>query len=478
MADEDDTIVAGGFAVFVDGRLVKIIGTRMPEWNMVGLQVDPRSEARASGSNPRVRPTGRRLCRGRNQRVRLPPNAPRRGYPLASAMDPSVRSAMASDRSTEPLRGGAKLVIAHLTAGLAVACSPSPRFLAGPVTSAPTTAPSAPSAHAAPGRFCPGATPDEGRLVEAIRVTHSARAAEVEELIVGSSKRAIRVDRDEGEDGRQVEVLRAQPGCRPVSDAVANDRIRRALDTFFTRKDARPHRGRRGMVVASIGCEERGELLVSLGLGLGIGEILRATYRVGAHAAVLVVEGAALAHVDLDGDGRRDVVWFAPNRHVAVRFTSRRKAIETTLEVPESEDTDYSFAAAPSLATSFALVRAYRGHTGSIALEERLRWDGTAFVAVERLDDDGFEGRYEAARVSELAVLDDPIAGGIGKLHSATVRCARVGAIDATCEQAFASAVGALTAGGVADAEEIVRAALGWRPCADASPAHGIAPTP
>jgi len=305
--------------------------------------------------------------------------------------------------------------------------------------------------------------------MDRLGAAHEARASELQSLIVGSTKRVISPD---AADALTVEELRGYPLCPPSSEAVIRDRVSRALDALFTKKEARPHRERRAMVVASVGCEEGGRLLVSLGLGLGVGESVQATYQVDARSAKLVVDGLALAHADLDGDGHRDVIWRGPDRHIVVRFAgSGKPPLKTPLMVPESDDTSYFFAGAPSLESAFALVRAYRTFNGSSKLEERLRWNGKQFVTVDRLTDDDFEARYEAARERELAVLDDSMFGGFGKLHGDLEHCASLTTIDAACATVFDSAVSALTKGGIADSDARtgLRSYLGWQPCPEAS---------
>lgn len=274
----------------------------------------------------------------------------------------------------------------------------------------------------------------------------------------------------DGGDSLAVEELRRSSACPASSENVLRTRIARAIDAFFATKAARPHRGLRARVVASIGCEDEGSLLVSLGLGLGVGQSLWATFEVEERHAVFVAGGRAIAHEDLDGDGLRDVIWLPPDRHVAVRFASNERSartLQTGLDVPESEDTDSFFAGAPSLESAFALVLAYRTFNGSSLIERRLRWNGKEFVDVSRLTDDDFETRYETARERELAVLDDPISGGFGKLRSELDRCAQLTTVDIACKTAFDSAVAKLTTGGISesDAREALRSYLGWQRC-------------
>jgi hypothetical protein len=297
-----------------------------------------------------------------------------------------------------------------------------------------------------------------------VRAAHDARASELHELIVGSSKRVIR---EAGGEELTVEELSRSPSCAPSSETVLRDRVSRALDAFFTKKEARPHRGRRGMVVASVGCEEAGRVLVSLGLGLGVGESVQATYQVDDRRAKLVVDGRAFAHADLDGDGHRDVIWQALDRHIAVRFAGSERTLKTPLKVPESDDTDDYVAGAPLLKSAFALVLAYRTSNGSSVIKERLRWNGEQLDPVDRLIDDDFEARYEAARERELAVLDDSMLGGFGKLRVDLEHCASLTTIDAACTTVFENATCTLTKGGIvdSDARTILRTYLGWQPC-------------
>ncbi|MBX3192120.1 MAG: hypothetical protein KF819_34345 [Labilithrix sp.] len=297
-----------------------------------------------------------------------------------------------------------------------------------------------------------------------LEAAHDARASELQSLILGSTKRVISAD---GGDALTVEELRGYPLCPASSETVIQDRVSRALDALFTKKEARPHRDMRAKVVASVGCEEAGRLLVSLRLGLGIGESVQATYQVDDRSAKLVVDGLALAHADLDGDGHRDVIWHAPDRHIAVRFTGSEKTLKTPLNVPEYGDTDYSFAGAPSLKSAFAMVRAYKTFNRSFSVEERLRWDGKQFVVVDRLTDDDFEARYEVARERELAVLDDSVFGGFGKLRVDLEHCASLTTIDAACTSVFESAASTLTKGGIADSDARagLRSYLGWQQC-------------
>ena len=154
-----------------------------------------------------------------------------------------------------------------------------------------------------------------------------------------------------------------------------------------------------------------------------------------------------------------------------MRFAGNGKPLKTTLKVPESDDTDSFFAGAPSLESAFALVLAYRTFNGSSAIKERLRWNGKQFVTVDRLTDDDFEARYEAARERELAVLDDSMIGGFGKLHRDLEYCASLTTIDAACTAVFESAASALAKGGIADsdARTSLRAYLGWQPCPQTS---------
>jgi hypothetical protein len=238
--------------------------------------------------------------------------------------------------------------------------------------------------------------------------------------------------------------------------------VARALDAFFNKKEARLHRDRRGMVAVDIGCQEAGTLLVSLSLGIGVGESVHATYRVDEKRAPPIVDGPALAHADLDGDGQRDVVWTTPDGHLAVRFADR--TLTTPLKVPESEDTDFFFAGAPALERAFALVIAYRAFNGTSEIKERARWDGKQFVSVDRLDE-AFEAKYESARGRELAVLDDAMFGGFGQLRGELERCANT--IGPSCTAVFDKTVSLLTKGGVSypDARAGLRSFLGWHTC-------------
>lgn len=319
-----------------------------------------------------------------------------------------------------------------------------------------------------PESLCAGGPRDITAVLNPLHAAHDARASELQSLIVGSTQRVIRAD---GGEALTVEELRRHPSCPPSSEAVLHDRVSRALDALFTKKEARSHGDRRAMVVASVGCEEAGRLLVSLGLGLGVGESVQATYQVDDRSAKLVVDGLALAHGDLDGDGHRDLIWRAPDRHIAVRFTGSERTLKTPLKVPESDDTDYSFAGAPSLESAFALVLAHRTFNGSSEIEERLRWNGKQFVAVDRLTDDGFEARYAAARERELAVLDDSMFGGFGKLRIDLERCANLTTIDAGCATVFENATATLTKGGIANSEArtALRSYLGWQRCPQGS---------
>jgi hypothetical protein len=300
-----------------------------------------------------------------------------------------------------------------------------------------------------------------------LRTAHDARAAELHGLILGTSTRLLAAD---GGAKQTFEELTRLPACAPPSDGVLQDRISRALDTFFARKDARPYADRRAQVSVGIGCEEQRRVLVTLGLGIALGESVRATYEVDDRSAKLLVDGLALAHADLDGDGRRDVVWSAPHGNgtrVAVRFAGTGREQSTPLEVGTSEDSDYVFAGAPLLRSAFALVRAHRGPYASDSITQRLRWDGKEFASVERLTDDDFEARYEAARERELAVLDAPMLGDFGKLRADLDRCAGAASIDAACTTVFAIAARTLTRGGVTEAEArtTLQAYLGWQPC-------------
>jgi hypothetical protein len=185
-------------------------------------------------------------------------------------------------------------------------------------------------------RLCAGGSRDVGAVLIPLQAAHDARASELETLIVGSTKRALHADSGER---LKLEELPRHPACTPSFDALVQDRVARALDAFFNKKEARLHRDRRGMVAVDIGCEEAGTLLVSLSLGIGVGESVHATYRVDEKRAPPIVDGPALAHADLDGDGQRDVVWTTPDGHLAVRFADR--TLTTPLKVPESEDTDF-----------------------------------------------------------------------------------------------------------------------------------------
>jgi hypothetical protein len=304
-------------------------------------------------------------------------------------------------------------------------------------------------------------------VLRPLRTAHDARASELHGLILGASTRPL--TRDGGEK-QTVEELTRHPACASLADSVLHDRIARALDAFFVRKEARPYADRRAQVSVGVGCEERGRLLVTLGLGIALGEHVRATYEVDERSARLLVDGLALAHADLDGDGRRDLVWREPHgdgTRVAVRFAGTGREQHAPLEVGTSEDSDYVFAGAPALKGAFALVRARGGSNGSESITERLRWDGKQFAIVERLTDDDFEARYEAARERELSVLDDPMFGGFGKLRVDLDRCAGATTIDLPCTTILESAVRMLTRGGVPEAEAhtTLLAYLGWQPC-------------
>ena len=166
-------------------------------------------------------------------------------------------------------------------------------------------------------------------MLDRLRTAHDARASELKSLIVGSSKRIIR-----GDDGEALEVeeISRYPSCPPASETVLRERISRALDAFFRKKEARPHRDMPRPFVR-VGCEEAGRVLVSLKLGLGLGESVQATFQVDERSAKLIVDGIALAHGDLDGDGHRDVIWEAPDGRIAVRFTGSKRTLTLLPEV-------------------------------------------------------------------------------------------------------------------------------------------------
>lgn len=311
---------------------------------------------------------------------------------------------------------------------------------------------------------CTGGPRDVSSVLDIVQSAHGARASELQRLVDGSRERVVRTD---GGADLSVDELPRIPSCAASSDAVLRDRVGRALDALFTRKEARPHRAR--TVHVGVGCEESGRLLVSLHLAIGLGESVDGTYRVDERSAKPIVDGIALAHADLDGDGQRDVIWLAPDRQINVRFAGTDRTQKTALKLEECEDTDCSFAAVPPLESGVAIVRARQSYYPSsgrdIRIDERLRWNGKDFVSVDRITEDDFERRYETARERELAVLDDPMFGDFGKLRGELDRCAAVTQLDDACAALFERAEATLSRGGVADARAALRRYLGWRPC-------------
>lgn len=248
----------------------------------------------------------------------------------------------------------------------------------------------------------------------------------------------------------KVEMLEGSPVCSPRPEAVIERRVARALEAFFTKTEAQAHRDRASSVHVAVGCEESGKLLVSLALGLAIGEHLEATYSVDERSAALVVSGVALAHADLDGDGLRDVVWRGPDRRIGARLARSGQTVTTPLRAPENEDCDGFVVGAPSLHGAFALVLASFNCAGDEAIQERFLWNGKQLVSVERLPDADFEARYEAALARDRAVS----AGGDFYLVRFDLeRCAQRSSSGPECRSVHERAVRALTTGGVPEAE-------------------------
>ena len=307
-------------------------------------------------------------------------------------------------------------------------------------------------------RMCAGGPRDELAALRSMNIAHTARAAELGDLIFGSKTRVI------GE-GLKVEELTAYPLCPSSSDALVHDRTSRALDALFQQKEAKAHEEMRSNAGISIGCEQAGFLLVSAGLSWGIGESAHGTYLVDERSAKLVVDGTALAHVDLDGDGQRDMIW-AGKARIMIRFSGSGKSVATSIKVEPADDIDSMFVGFPALGTGVALVIGYRAGHGSFYVNERRLWNGKAFETVERLPGD-FEARYELAWSRQEAVLDDSMFGTFTKLRGALDRCAPTDPSDPTCAALFEHAWSTLALGGIPepDARGFVLELLGWRPC-------------
>jgi hypothetical protein len=217
----------------------------------------------------------------------------------------------------------------------------------------------------------------------------------VSAFLHGSRKRGVVLDNEQVD----VEELARLQTCVPPPDAALAARVSRAKQTFFAKKELRD----RGTSTPwlGVGCEEHGELLVSLALGLGVGEVVEATYLVDERRARLLVDGTTIAHADLDGDGRRDVIWAAPTwigampgHRVVIRFADRGRQQRTAVTWSMAEDSDSFGVGAPALGDVFALVVVYDSESGT-SIQERLLWNGRAFAPVPRLDD-AFEARFMA----------------------------------------------------------------------------------
>jgi hypothetical protein len=220
------------------------------------------------------------------------------------------------------------------------------------------------------------------------------------------------------------------------------------------------------------GCEEQGQLVVGLRIRVGyLTEYTDATYSVDRSSgkATYVGPGLARAHVDLDGDGRRDVVWTVPvlihtmdwhltRSHFEARMGSGKvvKVEEPWWEEPTGNGGGFfepETGGVPVLEKTFVLL------VGGGRELTRLRWDGKAFVKEARLVADGFDVRLDGAREREVA-LD--FTQEMPELD----RCAAITERDEKCSELSVEWTRRLERGGFtpAIASEMLRDHLGW-PC-------------
>ncbi len=221
-------------------------------------------------------------------------------------------------------------------------------------------------------------------------------------LVRGSTTRVVELPDGTSHD---LEELARLPPCEASSEALLVDRIVRASAVFSARKDLGDRRGF-GPQWIGIGCEERGAVLVSMALPIGIGETVEATYLVDEHRAKPLVPGTVLAHVDLDGDGRRDVVWQAPEglqtagmwlagHRLTIRFAASGEERRTSVAWIMPEDSESEQVGAPVLDEAFGIVVTSDTFDGS-RVDRRLLWNGRRLVPTDRLEP-AFEARLAKA---------------------------------------------------------------------------------
>lgn len=257
------------------------------------------------------------------------------------------------------------------------------------------------------------------------------------------------------------------PSCAWPPDV--NERVAIAEKAFRTKA------GDEAITARTVGCEEEKQLLVGFELRKGyFADVLSATFKVDATKATYVGPGLARAHVDLDGDGKRDVVWSIPvitetmdfhftRQHFEVRFAAGR-TLKTTPEWEEPRAAVLGLrddsGGVPELTKDFVLLvgGSYGlGRDGGIA--ERLRWNGKELTQIPRIEADDFETRIDNLRHADEA-LD------FAKLKPELDRCSKIIAADASCLPIREQARAQLETGGFsrAEAEAMLRDHLGW-PC-------------
>lgn len=328
---------------------------------------------------------------------------------------------------------------------LSLACASSCSAKRAPLVDASVGAP------AIAARLCTGGPRDTSALparVQSLRFEADEFAA-----VLGEPGRRTTNDAPFG-------IVTSYPACPRPPDDVARARVTTAVDAFFASRRMSPHREARGRELFAVGCEEGGKLLVSISLGLALGEVFEATYVVAPARAEPLVENFAIAHADLDGDGKRDLV-FARGRgdvfvrrtmRVTARFSATGRVVETPVEWHYNVDEfPHVYATAPPLANGAAIVFTERHLDGTRRITKRHRWTGARLGSADRLEPE-FEKRYEAAvaRVAEL-----------GQLSTDLDRCAGAdaGPIDSACEAAMSTAARTL------ESEPLVHGYVGVRPC-------------
>lgn len=225
------------------------------------------------------------------------------------------------------------------------------------------------------------------------------------------------------------------------------------------------------------GCEDDGQLIVGLMSREGyLSVVTNATYSVARTTgkAKYLGAGIARAHVDLDGDGRRDIVWAVPElidtmdfhitrtRFEAQLTSGRRVKTEPYWEEPSGHEAGHvkETGGVPELASAFVLVIGGGiGLMGDGGITTRMRWDGKGFLKEDRIFAEDFDTRVDQAREKEQA-LD------LSAFKPELERCSQITESDAACIAMSLDAQSRLVRGGLskANAEETLRDFLGW-PC-------------